>query len=1545
MRVVVRLRPSDESVVKCDPHVGTKISTAASAEELEFDAVLGVEATQREAFLTCGLPMLEAALDGQRACLFAYGQTGSGKTFSLLGAEGGKNPHKLDGIVPQIVSEMFRRFAAVESIGVRYNLHATFVELHNEYVRDLIDEPDKNGNQPCLKAERLSCNPCRRSPRPSDAPAPRTQVVTRDKEGLGGTEALEACRVRVPSSRALTKIIEDAMARRVTEDNNYNEHSSRSHALLTLELERRANGTSQKTSLLLVDLAGSETYNHVERHAQINVSLLALGRVLTALAKGQAHVPYRDSVLTRLLQQVLGEGGTTCMLACIHPAQSHLGETAAVLEYCRVTHTIERLVKRAQAKDIRTAAEREIEACGDPMEGDEYDADDDLMRRTEHVETRDHGTLHARCLGDAEAPLILYLHAHNKGSSSVDLNGMSLGCAEAFKLVRKAARATERKTGAEAESGPIKSRSSGQLQPRSTRSSEFELKPFEDPSEPAATEKKKVKKKSPSGNQVKAGTKPLVSARASSPRGGKTKPVAKQRSSMGFITRTKGKRKSETTDEDEEARHAAAQADDTRFFHLRAQLSSALVRAQRELSQTRCDLCSLQLRQPHRMLGCRHVLCQMCVEASVMYWDECPCCSTTTHATYEDPLHEKVLRLREDVWSALNGVKVGKVNGRARGRESHVSTDAWFARLEIAQRERRQSRRLVVMYGCEIVQTKSNTSKAVWYVKLVGTSFKDDLAEASNAKALKAGDKFEKEDVEEAQKMLKPADNPLKEEGFEAPPSKTLKFLKPVDKPVKEDHDEAQPTKAATDTEAGKVIEEVTINTQPHSPITPDDCTLAYPGDEALGFTAHRTISASRTEPLHCDILITWEAGLLLPPLKIRAVTPKAQVQRDLAFKRWIVVQLPPTTTRQLRLPPCVEYGDGVNCFTSGWIIFQTSKDMRCYFGPRKFGRVMPSASPSVTPRCALGDRSSDPTGPRSRSQSPIASKQATPISSPHMTPAGTPRNADEISGEDPTLCLAPLPRHALGRIADVQKEISVAASLGTPLSDVAQKVDPEYTEVVARSYSSGRRARASASAASVVSTDGGGPAPASEAEAPSLKLLSYSLLQHAATCTDQSIVDVYSKMVGLVFNAPRATRERLLRQLPNTDSEPDLLDACFHVAVDLPGHGLSLAKEPTPARLLASSHSFATWLLDVIRSLGKMSCLAIVAVEHSCSMVLKLLVDRPSICRAAILREPALLTTLDEKLLNQVLQPVLVLSGRSHDYKHALHVAQSLQQGHLVDVAGKGRQREHRAGTAIQEFLIECNQYAGSALPTKKMPLLTRLAGGVNAWKGSRMAMPKDSISASCKSTVERRSASEGEKKQEGQARKQRSSILEKMAGLKVRNSEEEEILGDQKPWLAAGPVDLSKKSDSMEIEELTPTSQYKDQQESAESRWDGSDANCSTHFSDGADEDMSPNDLSTPSEEVQGGVASIETNNVTVSLNPSADSLSNCEPTVDISQGGLKRATSSYSTHSAASDGKDNQGIITASGSAVPPLASAQVPASTRTKSKRRGVIGRPI
>jgi hypothetical protein len=149
LKVVIRVRPMcDRDVsakaVDCEPRIGPWISIADAHGEagprLQFTtAVLGGESSQRDAFVECAMPLLEAALGGQHSCLFAYGETGSGKTFSMLGAEGGRCPSKLDGIVPQLCAELFRRFASQTRQGEReYQIHATYVEIFAHRVYDLL---------------------------------------------------------------------------------------------------------------------------------------------------------------------------------------------------------------------------------------------------------------------------------------------------------------------------------------------------------------------------------------------------------------------------------------------------------------------------------------------------------------------------------------------------------------------------------------------------------------------------------------------------------------------------------------------------------------------------------------------------------------------------------------------------------------------------------------------------------------------------------------------------------------------------------------------------------------------------------------------------------------------------------------------------------------------------------------------------------------------------------------------------------------------------------------------------------------------------------------------------------------------------------------------------------------------------------------------------------------------------------------------------------------------------------------------------------------
>mgnify|MGYP002631608476 CR=1 FL=1 len=495
------------------------------------------------------------------------------------GAEGGKNPVKLDGIVPQIVSELFRRFASLESHGVRYNMWASFIEVASEKARDLLAAPIGWGYQPVL------------------------EMRTHGANG-SGTDALNAHRVQVPSSRALTALVEQAMARRVTGETDYNEHSSRSHALLTLTLEKRVDGTSQTTSLLICDLAGSETYSSKSPHAQINTSLLALGRVLSALAKGQSHVPYRDSVLTRLLQGVLGGGGTACMLACINPIPGSAGETSAVLEYAKTTASIVRNVVHAAVVDVRSALEKEQGLLGDPMADDEYDDDDELCRRTEFIETRDHGAIHARCLGDSEAPLILYLHGGEEGASSKDLAGMVQGVAEAMRSAAKAARekaassaaAHAAAAGATAPSGPPSTSTARDSAAVSSSSREGSFKKA-NPEEPKRKSEYKLQSFEQADEDRRVSSVTPRASRANSPRGGRKSNAVgvrvggskSDRTSMGVRKKKPAESKEADAKDKGEKRESEAESAeaDSRFFHLRAHLSSSLLRAGRELSASR----------------------------------------------------------------------------------------------------------------------------------------------------------------------------------------------------------------------------------------------------------------------------------------------------------------------------------------------------------------------------------------------------------------------------------------------------------------------------------------------------------------------------------------------------------------------------------------------------------------------------------------------------------------------------------------------------------------------------------------------------------------------------------------------------------------------------------------------------------------------------------------------------------------------------------------------------------------------------------------------
>jgi len=434
LRVAVRVRPSlaehlgsDEARKACE--IETELLARRAAN---FDAVLNTHTTQNAVYETCGAPLLNGVLEhGLHGCLFAFGQSGSGKTYSMLGSSGGRAFGRLDGVIPQIADALFRGIARLEAdAALKFTVHATFVEIFAEQVYDLFAEAggdDSDGVRADQRADQ----------RPGREREGMTPLCVRD-DGKGGVHVVGARPIRVFTTDGLTALIARGSALRVTRATGIHDDSSRSHALLTLAVERRWQPEGQSewlarcSQLLLVDLAGSE--NMARAHfgekdragVAINQGLLVLGRVLEALASrapgGQtsgvasAFVPYRESQLTRLLQVGLAGNCRTCMLATISPDAADANET----------HETLRFAARAQHVSTRPSPALEHvlveEPSNDPLYGDMLDPDETVQRRCVWICTGAFGDLFARCAGDPRDPLILYVHGSGPRNSSLFWN-------------------------------------------------------------------------------------------------------------------------------------------------------------------------------------------------------------------------------------------------------------------------------------------------------------------------------------------------------------------------------------------------------------------------------------------------------------------------------------------------------------------------------------------------------------------------------------------------------------------------------------------------------------------------------------------------------------------------------------------------------------------------------------------------------------------------------------------------------------------------------------------------------------------------------------------------------------------------------------------------------------------------------------------------------------------------------------------------------------------------------------------------------------------
>ncbi|KAE9974393.1 hypothetical protein EG327_008791 [Venturia inaequalis] len=290
--------------------------SALSNKTYQFDKVFSPAADQIMIFDEVVSPILDEVLSGLNCTIFAYGQTGTGKTYTMSGDITDILPLPDNaGIIPRVLHALFNKIDGEDS---ENSVKVSFIELYNEELRDLLSADDS------AKLKIYDDNA---------------------KKGHGTTLVQGMEESHITSASKGIKLLRDGSHKRQVAATKCNDLSSRSHTVFTVTVyTKRTNEAGEDFvstgKLNLVDLAGSENIQRsgaenkrATEAGLINKSLLTLGRVINALVDRGSHIPYRESKLTRLLQDSLGGRTKTCIIATLSPAKSNLEETISTLDY------------------------------------------------------------------------------------------------------------------------------------------------------------------------------------------------------------------------------------------------------------------------------------------------------------------------------------------------------------------------------------------------------------------------------------------------------------------------------------------------------------------------------------------------------------------------------------------------------------------------------------------------------------------------------------------------------------------------------------------------------------------------------------------------------------------------------------------------------------------------------------------------------------------------------------------------------------------------------------------------------------------------------------------------------------------------------------------------------------------------------------------------------------------------------------------------------------------------------------------------------------
>lgn len=316
VKVLARFRPQNkvelsnggEPIVRFDTEDTCAIESQEASGAFTFDRVFDMGSRQADIFDYSIRPTVDDILNGYNGTVFAYGQTGAGKSYTMMGSDIDDDEGK--GVIPRIVEQIFASIMSSPG-NIEYTVRVSYMEIYMERIKDLL--------------------------------APQNDNLPVHEEKNRGVYVKGLLEIYVSSVAEVYEVMRRGGSSRAIASTNMNQESSRSHSIFVITVTQKnvETGSAKSGQLFLVDLAGSEKVGKtgasgqtLEEAKKINKSLSALGMVINALTDGKSsHIPYRDSKLTRILQESLGGNSRTTLIINCSPSSYNDVETVSTLRF------------------------------------------------------------------------------------------------------------------------------------------------------------------------------------------------------------------------------------------------------------------------------------------------------------------------------------------------------------------------------------------------------------------------------------------------------------------------------------------------------------------------------------------------------------------------------------------------------------------------------------------------------------------------------------------------------------------------------------------------------------------------------------------------------------------------------------------------------------------------------------------------------------------------------------------------------------------------------------------------------------------------------------------------------------------------------------------------------------------------------------------------------------------------------------------------------------------------------------------------------------